>query len=145
MFGITNDTKTEEIKYQSESSYGGYAERLRYEQVLRERGWGRAIKAVRIAVMTTVCLTFGLVGMLAGFMVYDMVDHNRELYFLPDAGRADAAMETAAHASDGFSDMSVSAHLPAAEAVTPELAYRYRIPVGVMLRLVDAASAAAAA
>ena len=146
MFGITNDTKTEEMKYQGESSYGGYAERLRYEQVLRERGWGRAIKAVRAAVMAAVCLTFGLVGMLAGFMISDLVDQNRERYSLPEHGRADVSAQTAAPPqNDGFSDMSVSAQLPAVEVVTPELSRRYRIPVGVMLHVVDAASSAAAA
>ena len=149
MFGITNDTKTEETKYTSESSYGGYAERLRYEQVLRERGWGRAMKAVRLAVMTAVCILFGLVGMLAGFMVYDMVDQNRELYYplgsMPRAERSEMAAETTAAAADGFSAMSESATLPAAEVVTPELARRYRIPMGVMLRVVEEHSAAAAA
>lgn len=147
MFDFTTEVKTKEQSNTDESCYGGMVSRLSYEQ---SRSAFRAARITKAILLTAVCLMMGLSGVLAGIMVYEMVKDN-PLYY-PGTQRptlvtsAPAAPETAAPAHSGFSAISDGTQpMSGAENVTAELAKKYRIPMGVMLHIVEVGSAAALA
>ncbi len=147
MFGIINEVKTEEKKHSDGMSYGGFGSRLAYEQFCREQRSGRAARLAKSTIVVCICLMFGMIGMVAGLLIYDMVDSHKMLYY-PRGSMPESSTETTSAETERLSALAALREVKpplGAENVTLELSNKYRIPVGVMIHRVEADSSAATA
>ncbi|MBQ8508350.1 MAG: PDZ domain-containing protein [Clostridia bacterium] len=152
MFGI-NETTTQAEKQNTQDNfcYGGISGRWRYEDCRREHTFRRTASIwVKVGICMIVCLVFGFIGTLGGILLYDFVQNHKSLYYPIGAQHvnedAPSIISPAADEKAPAAFVSAADSLaPACENVTAELAARYRIPTGVMVKLIESTSALYAA
>lgn len=140
MFGSTENsrTKTEDIQ-KNESCYGGFGGRFSYERCRRDES-GRRFTAASIASVLCACIMVGAFGALCGIVMYHIVETNKQLYF-PSGDMAGYEIGSKEKAADktrsDYVVLSTDAEYSMFETVTNEVATRYRVPTGVMLKRVE--------
>ncbi len=148
MFGDNENIRTKtEDDVNTESCYGGFGNRFSYEQCRREENLGgKRFRIVFFAVaLSMLSLSFVF---LCAVVLIRIVESNRQLYYPGAAYYTEAlkASESEAPlklAERAVSDVSEQGRMLV--TVSDEDAQRYRIPVGVMIRSLDAQSEASLA
>ena len=133
MFGIFNLTRADEMRGKEkqnenndEPCYGGLSNRLDYEYTKNRKN-----RASTFLLYLAVFLFVGVTASAAGIVAYDFIQENRLLYF-PGAEELDEYPERT-----GFSRAAAQLDDITLVAVSSDQSVRYRIPRGVMVKMIN--------
>ena len=135
-FTVDKAKKSADENYDDSHTFGGFSSRWNYEDCRRRLS---GVHPAAIALISIVCVFTGLSGVLGGILLFDFLKANPEMYF-PEGTVFSAAEPTELHtAVDTYTKKEVDEMYTgmSLDTVTPELASRFMIPVGVMVRSAD--------
>ena len=143
MLGKSDDIRKEtKNKTENEPCYGGCGGRLSYEMLRsKKRGARFARMAPKIASTVFSCIFFGGLGVMAGMMVYQVMQGNFILQ--PGVEKSELSSDLPGEIRLAENDEQVSVTSGGAEmvSVTKEFSERYRIPMGALIRELSAEDA----
>ena len=133
MFGIFNLTREEELRGKEkqnenndEPCYGGLSNRLDYEYSKNRKN-----RASSFFMYLAVFLFIGVTASAAGIVAYDFIQDNKPLYF-PGVQSCEECPERT-----GFSRAAAPLDDITLVAVSSDQSVRYRIPRGVMVKMIN--------
>ncbi len=149
MFGNSDDIRKETKKEtNNEPCYGGFGGRFSYELLKSKNRNIRLTEIIRKIVTVLVsCIFFGSLGVLAGLMIFNVVQGD----FIPSVpvkeSKVDstAKNENAINITDSLTELAFFSGGAEMVSVTKEYSERYRIPMGVLVRDISSDSAGYAA
>lgn len=135
-FTVGREKKPAEENYDDSHTFGGFSSRWNYEDCRRRLS---GVHPAAIVLISMVCVFTGLSGVLGGILLFDFLKANPDLYF-PEGTVFSTPEATELHAvaspdyTDNIDELYTGMSL---DTVTPELASRFMIPVGVMVKSAD--------
>ena len=135
-FTAGREKKSAEENYDDSHTFGGFSSRWNYEDCRRRLS---GVHPAAIVLISMVCVFTGLSGVLGGILLFDFLKANPGLYFPegtvfsvsePTELRAAASPVDNSDIDELYTGMSL-------DTVTQDLASRFMIPVGVMVRSAD--------
>lgn len=135
-FTVDKEKKSAEENYDDSHTFGGFSSRWNYEDCRRRLS---GVHPAAIVLISMVCVFTGLSGVLGGILLFDFLKANPGLYF-PEGTVFSASEPTELRAAVNPEDNEELDELytgMSLDTVTPELASRFRIPVGVMVKSAD--------
>lgn len=131
IFSLTREAESRGNEKQNENidepCYGGFSSRLDYEYCKNKR-----LRASTAFLCFTVFLFVGMTLVGFGIVAYDFMQQNSQLYF-PEMQISDTPVERV-----GLSRLARSADDVTLVSVSSEQSSRYRIPRGVMVKMIRA-------
>ena len=135
-FTVDKEKKSAKENYDDSHTFGGFSSRWNYEDCRRRLS---GVHPAAIVLISMVCVFTGLSGVLGGILLFDFLKANPGLYF-PEGTVFSASEPTELHAPVAPDDNGDSDELYTGMSLdtgTPDLASRFMIPVGVMVRSAD--------
>jgi len=116
----------------AEFSFGGFSDRISYER------FGKNVKprlGVRLFFIGCICIFAGVAIALCGLLMYQVVQHNKGLYY-PDRQCEENSEDAVASSGDceALTELETTPAQVHFADVTPTKAARYGLPQGVMVR-----------
>lgn len=124
-------SKTENLPI-TEQSFGGFSGRISYERCKNARGGRLCIKLLGIS---CILIMFGVFLTMCSILMYRVVQSNKTLYLPERQSELPKLENRAAHEKNALPDAAETTpsevHL---RNITAEMAGRYKLPEGVMVR-----------
>lgn len=135
MLGKSDDIRKEtKNKTENEPCYGGFGGRFSYE-LLRSKNRSAKLARMTSKIASTVfsCIFFGGLGVLAGMMIYQVMQGGGVLRPAVEESKSDAALLGEMNLADSSEQLSVTSDGARMVSVTKEFSERYRIPMGALI------------
>lgn len=138
MFGNSEDIR-KETKNEIENGhcYGGFRGRFSYERFKSKKRTARLAEIVRkIAILLVSCIFFGSLGVLAGMMIFSVMQGDFIGFGAMEQGDLESGAKNEANLNitDSMTQHSFISDGAEMVSVTKEYSERYRIPMGVLVK-----------